>query len=257
MTGTREPLLDRMAHRRMLRRWQALARTAEEAAPATLRELRQRARDARRPLDQIIATADRRLGLLPARATETRHPPGTDWFWRPDPWIAPLPDAGWAPLAPRQPIGAQTATFHDCPLGEIALRQLRGTGPRETAPHTLAIEIYGFSGSFLSLVVDFPPEGVAGLGTRHIVQLDLTLSSERPQATYARLQVRHGPNVAQILQNVPAGPGTHRVEFDLAYSGLEDRPVEHAWLDLIFEKPQMTAITLHDLTLSRRPRAGF
>ena len=44
-------------------------------------------------------------------------------------------------------------------------------------------------------------------------------------------------------------------EFDLAYASINERRIEKAWVDLIFENPQMNQITLRDLTLSRRPRA--
>ena len=45
------------------------------------------------------------------------------------------------------------------------------------------------------------------------------------------------------------------MEFDLAYSNLNEKRVERAWIDLIFEGPQMNQIILRDLTFSRRPRA--
>jgi hypothetical protein len=45
------------------------------------------------------------------------------------------------------------------------------------------------------------------------------------------------------------------VEFDLAYTKLNEKRVDSMWLDLIFEGPQMNQVTLRDLTLSRRPRA--
>jgi hypothetical protein len=45
------------------------------------------------------------------------------------------------------------------------------------------------------------------------------------------------------------------VEFDLAYSNLNEKRVESAWIDLIFESPQMNRVALRDLTLSRRRRA--
>ena len=45
------------------------------------------------------------------------------------------------------------------------------------------------------------------------------------------------------------------VEFDLAYSNMNERRVEAAWIDLIFEGPEMNQIVLRDLTFSRRPRA--
>ena len=44
------------------------------------------------------------------------------------------------------------------------------------------------------------------------------------------------------------------VEFDLAYSQLNEKRIERAWIDLIFENPQMSQVILRDLTFGRRPR---
>ena len=45
------------------------------------------------------------------------------------------------------------------------------------------------------------------------------------------------------------------VEFDLAYSKLNEKRIEAAWIDLIFEGPEMNQVVLRDLTFSRSPRA--
>ena len=47
------------------------------------------------------------------------------------------------------------------------------------------------------------------------------------------------------------------VEFDLAYSKLNEKRVEKAWIDLIFEGPEMNQVVIRDLTFSRRPRAAL
>jgi hypothetical protein len=45
------------------------------------------------------------------------------------------------------------------------------------------------------------------------------------------------------------------VEFDLAYTDLNEKRIERMWLDLIFEGPELNQILLRDVTLARRPRA--
>ena len=47
------------------------------------------------------------------------------------------------------------------------------------------------------------------------------------------------------------------VEFDLAYSGLDENRVERAWLDLIFEAPEMNQVMLRDLNMARYRRAAL
>ena len=78
---------------------------------------------------------------------------------------------------------------------------------------------------------------------------------EQPLEIFARLNVRHGPNTEQLVRELQIIDGRSMVEFDLAYSNLNEKRVERAWVDLIFEGPQMNQITLRDITFSRRPRA--
>jgi hypothetical protein len=57
------------------------------------------------------------------------------------------------------------------------------------------------------------------------------------------------------VRELPLNDTVPMVEFDLAYTKLNEKRVDSMWLDLIFEGPQMNQVTLRDLTLSRRPRA--
>ena len=58
-----------------------------------------------------------------------------------------------------------------------------------------------------------------------------------------------------MVREFPMNAPEMTVEFDLAYSELNDNKVDRAWMDLIFEGPEMNQITLRDLTMVRRPRA--
>ena len=51
--------------------------------------------------------------------------------------------------------------------------------------------------------------------------------------------------------------GEFAVEFDLSVTRINEARVDRAWVDLIFEGPEMNQIVLRDVTLSRRPRAEF
>ncbi len=65
----------------------------------------------------------------------------------------------------------------------------------------------------------------------------------------------HGPNVEQIVREMPLNAQEVMVEFDLGYSKMNEKRVEKLWIDLIFEGPEMNQIILRDVTLTRRPRA--
>ena len=107
----------------------------------------------------------------------------------------------------------------------------------------------------MSLVLDLPKEGVEGLRRAHLLRMDVIVELEKPLETIARLNIKHGPNTEQIVRELPLAEKTISVEFDLAYSNLNERRVEGAWVDLIFEGTEMNQVVLRDVTFSRRPRA--
>jgi hypothetical protein len=78
---------------------------------------------------------------------------------------------------------------------------------------------------------------------------------EHPIEIFARLNVKHGPNTEQIVRELPLNEEEIVVEFDLAYTKLNENRIEKIWLDLIFEGPEMNQVILRDLTFSRRKRA--
>lgn len=250
-------LLDRLLHRRALRRWEAWAQMADQLGLDRLRDLRARAREARRPLDRVIHVAERRLALPLIGVTTLRRLPGTDWAWRPPLWRGPIPVPGFASVASAQQIGEDTRLFHDCRRSELTVRQLRNTREADLAPFGVRMDVFRFDGSFLSLAIDLPPEAVSGLSQRHILRVETIAEAEKPLEIFARLNIRHGPNVTKIVRELPLGADEVAAEFDLAYCQIDEKRVEAAWLDLIFEGPEMNQITLRDVTLSRRPRADL
>jgi len=96
---------------------------------------------------------------------------------------------------------------------------------------------------------------VNGLQKRHLIRMDTIVEMEKPLEIFARLNIKHGPNTEQIVRELPLNEVDCVVEFDLAYSNLNEKRIERAWIDLIFENPQMSQVTLRDLTFSRSPRA--
>ncbi|MEJ2029082.1 MAG: DUF6478 family protein, partial [Maritimibacter sp.] len=54
---------------------------------------------------------------------------------------------------------------------------------------------------------------------------------------------------------LPLGEDDVMAEFDLAYTKLNEKRVESAWVDVIFERPENNQVILRDVTFSRRPRA--
>jgi hypothetical protein len=255
MAGRLARLIDRWRLRKVQEYWARTAEAAPTLRPLALHGLRSQARAMRRQIDRVIHVADHRLAAPAIGTGLPRLPLGTDWSWRADAWRGPLPLPGLIATGERSRISDDLSLYHDCPLGEVAVRQSRNSGEDDRAPFGLKIEVFGFQGSFLSLATSLPPEAVQGLKSRHLVRVDAMVDAERPLRAYARLNVKHGPNVAQLVREIPALSGGMVVEFDLAYAKLDDTRIERAWLDLIFNDAAMSGIRLRDLVVSRRPRA--
>ncbi|MFZ3582089.1 DUF6478 family protein [Loktanella sp. DJP18] len=250
-----DSVIEAMLHARVLRRWTRAARMAPMAELQTLRSQRQQARDLSARLAELIHVADSRLALPRIGSNAFSRPGGTLWSWRPQLWRGPLRRKGMTAVASRTSLGDEVTLFHDCEISELTLRQVRNTREEDLAPFGLRLDVFRFDGSFLSLVLDMPPEAVHGMSKRHIVRVSAIVEVEKPLEIFARLNIKHGPNTETTVQELPLQRGESIVEFDLAYSDLNERRIEKAWLDLIFEGPEMNQITLRDVTVCRYPRA--
>lgn len=249
-------LVQRMRLAAMLRFWRGQAQAAAKLAPATVRDLRGQAKALRRELDQFAKASD--LGLA-ARVAAQRPvgPRGSDLAWRPVLW------AGRTERAPA--LGAdgslrfdgETALYHDCPLGEISARQISAPDPAAPTPFALALEVYGFAGSYLSISVRLPDNLTTDTTPRHIITLDGAATGEAPFDLLARINIAQGPDVAQITQPFAqsGGAGRRRAEFDLGHAHLSEKRIEKLWIDIFFQSPTLNRIVVHDLVISRRPRA--
>lgn len=255
MSGWLDGQIDRMLFRHTLRRWAKLAERSAGLELEDLQRQRQRARSLRRQIDRVIFAADHRLALPMIGPNAIRKPLGTDWAWRPDPWCGGIPVRGFSSAPGRASVCDGVTLFHDCRHSEVTLRQLRNTRASDLAPFGLRMDVFRFDGSFLSLALDLPKAAAEGLKLRHLIRLDVIAEMEKPLEIFARLNIKHGPNVEQIVRELPLGDAEVMVEFDLAYTKVNEKRVERLWVDLIFEGPEMNQIILRDVTLSRRPRA--
>jgi hypothetical protein len=255
MPKTFDRLIDRLFHRRFVRRWGEIAEAAPRMELDALRPMLNRAWSLRRRLDRVIHEAEHRLALPVIGSNAIRRPLGADWVWRPPLWTGPIAVPGMASVPGKAVIAEGATVFHDCRRSELTVRQIRNTREADLAPFGLRMDVFRFDGSFLSLVLDLPDDAVRGLRQRHLIRVDAIVEMEKPLEIFARLNVRHGPNVEQIVRELPLAAEEVMVEFDLAYTKMNEKRVEKLWVDLIFEGPEMNQIILRDVTLCRRPRA--
>ena len=241
--------LDDILDRGTLRRWERVLARPDKMSSADLAAVRNRARGLSERLDEVARRAESCLveaGPIPC-------PLHTDWAWRPALWCEGVETHALVCPKNGAALGPEAKIFHDCADGEVSVRQVPTTG-RGVVPYAIAIEVYHFGGSFLSLSIDLPREAWSGLSRRHLIRVDAELEAERWIAPYVRLSVRHGPNVAQVVRQLE---GDGFVDLDLGPTDLEDDRVTGAWVDRIFEAPAMTRVLVSDVTVSRRPRAAF
>ncbi len=222
-----------------------------------LRRVRNMALQVRRQVDKVLMVADERLAERNADAPAATLPPGYDWCWRPTLWRKRMESSGVVAAANPTVVADGTTLFHDCSESEISLRQVRNSGENDPAPYGLQLDVFRFDGSFLSVVMDLPPEGLRDLRQRHVIRIDCTVEMERPVRLFARMNVKHGPNTDELTRELPLDNGQGMIEFDLAYTSMNEKRLEKVWVDLIFEAPGMNQILLRDLMLSRRPRADL
>lgn len=174
--------------------------------------------------------------------------------WRPEAWTKRLPPVE-GPLASRAVFGRGLTLFHDAPAADIRLGQ--SDDMRREAPHGVTLGVENFTGSYLSLVADLPDYEARGLRATDIVVADIRIAEVDVPPLYARLNVRHGPNVERLTRRLTLEGGVARAEFDLGASALDHHPILGLWLDVIVEAPARLELTLLDLVLSSHPRAMF
>lgn len=255
MPARRNSIFLGIAHSRALRHMRGLVERVGSQDVTALRPLRQQARELLREAERARQLADARLALPLLGSNVLDSPVNADWAWRPSLWREPLSRPGVAGPENKARLGDAAQIFHDCPLKEMTFRQRRNTNDDDLAPFGIVMDCLGFGGSFLSLAVTLPPEGIAGLKKRHIMRMTAQIEYEAPIEMYARLNIRSGPNTEQIVRTISYGDEQPVIEWDLAFTQINEKRIEDAWVDIIFETPAMNRITIRDVVLSRRPRA--
>lgn len=255
MAPKKAGFLTRLMNRRVRRFWARSARNAAVTELSELRKQRNEARVLRHKLDELTFLADSRLALPRIGSNTFPKPQGADWWWRPQLWRGALPVKGMSSVENKTMLGDEVTVFHDCTISELTLRQLRNTREADLAPFGVRMDVFRFDGSFLSLVLNLPTKVCEDLRKRHLIRMDVIVEMEKPLEIFARLNIRHGPNTEQIVRELPLNDDKVMVEFDLAYTNMNERRVESLWIDLIFEGPEMNQVTIRDVTLSRVARA--
>lgn len=181
--------------------------------------------------------------------------PGADWSWRPAAWSEPLAQLEWTSVPHQAQLAGRVTLHHDGAPQEVSLCQA-GPDAAHAAPFGLRVDLADFRGSYLSLAIAFPPLAARALRKRHLVRLAVLTEADLSQVIYARLNIRHGPNVDQIVRRLPE-TAEKVIDFDLGHSDLTEAHIAEAWADVILERPLQGSIVIRDVVVSRRARAAF
>ena len=247
--------IDTAVARRFRKKWSRAEKSLNEIDLSSLHELHAEATQTQARLDSFIKKAKERLFAPELGSSADIFPEDADWAWRPEAWRWPWDRVGFVSAKNGQRASDEVTLFHDCPLAELTLSQHRNRRGGDISPYRVELGIFGFEGDFLSLVIDLENKALHGLSKEHIFRLECDLKQEGEAKVMTRLNVRCGPNVERVVREVDLTDALYCVEFDLAYTELNEDRVEAAWLDIIFSNPAMNRIVLSDLTLSRRYRS--
>lgn len=240
--------------------WARLSEGTGGLRAGRLGYLRDEAATLRRNLDRFLLHSDRRLAASRADLKDIALPGGTDWRWRPEFLSAPARPSGIAAPENAARLGERVTVWHDCANHALMLRQVQNARATDLSAFGLRVEVLGFSGSFLSLSIDLPQDALQGLTRDHIIRLETAIEIEAGQEIYCRMNIGNGPNTEELLRHlggIRPDQVCHNVtEFDLALTQMNEKRLEKIWLDVIFEKPQMNAVTIREMILSRHLRAN-
>ena len=197
--------------------WRGLERGIDSFSLGNIISLRSRAADLRRSPDTVIMHANRRTDQLSQGKTQMKMPDDADWSWRPDVFATRLGQMSSVVKSARHDVGTSIAVHHNDTDPELIVRQFKNMGVDDLAPYGLSVETYEFKGSFLSLAIDLPIEAAKRLTKNHIFEVEGKLSLDHPMPVFVRLNVKHGPNVEDLLHEIPHGANRLYLEFDLGY----------------------------------------
>lgn len=240
-----------------LKKWKRALQAPQDVSTSELSRMNKHIRGLRDRLDGMAATTQGELRSRTAGHDGIDLPDQCDWVERPAPWRTELRPRGQVDLGSPTRLGGGVTLFHDATQADLSLRQDLAPADIPGPTHSLVLEVYRFDGSFVSLVQDLANDALIGLTLNHFISVHLRMDREQPIEVYARLNVQHGPNTEQIVRQFNFDGDRAVAEFDLAYTKINDKRLEKAWLDLILEGPSMNRIALWDMVILRAPRADF
>ena len=178
-------------------------------------------------------------------------PPKTQWGFTPSLQSGITQDGISGNILTGTALGPHVTLHHGGDGAQFSIRQTDdyGTG--------LVFEFEDFASNFFSLAFELPLEGVLALSRQDLLRFVLRTQAKEPFKAYARLNLCHGPNTEQVVRMIEIGEGESFAEFDIFYTGFEQKRATSAWIDLIINDPAHKRVTLEEAIILRRARASL
>jgi len=250
-------IFSRFGSSQAMKRWTRAMQRPDSILTRDLTSMYGDMRAMRDQIDNLAADARTELHNRIRSDDGITRPEQCDWAERASPWRSLLRPRGHVDVSSPLQISEGVTLFHDAPHSGPSLRQEPAPAGLSGPDFGLVLEVYRFDGSFISIVQDLPEAALRGLTLNHYYAVELEVSREQPLEIYARLNVQHGPNQEQIVRQFDFDGDRARAEFDLAYSKINEKRIEKAWLDIILESPEMNRIAIWDMVMLRAPRADI
>jgi hypothetical protein len=244
-------LIDRFTARRMSRWLSRMSEGADRADALDLRAQRQELRRLLRQGQDVLEQLDDQA--LEAQQTVVVRA-GSDWVWRPRLWMAPLETANSVVTGGALKLANEIAVYSDGGNNQVVARQTRNLSGGDATLFGLKIEMFGFSGSYVSVVLDLPPSVARGLTQKHILSAAFTLTAEVDVQCFAVLNLESGPNKERLVEGYRPSDRQLEIGFDLGKTNFDPNRLERLWLEIIFEPKGMNCVWLRDMSLHRSLR---
>ena len=224
-------------------------RKNRQASPTAARGL-----DASDPARGRHRTIDDELHHRLGDSKTYRHGSNMHWSWRPELWTVTCPSRSGPVVQSGARLTSNTKVFFDGGDCTVIFKQLRNDISQGFAPYGVALELFQFDVSFLSLTIDLPDSLCGSFAKDELIGLSGEIFAERATGFTVRLNIKHGPNTEQLIQAHDLNLSNIGVEFDLEHLKTNVNRVEKIWFDLAFETPNFNRISLTDIAFSKCPR---
>ena len=180
--------------------WRRRLQRAAREKTAKLRQQRREALTLQTQLADVLERINDELHHRLGDSKTYRHGSNMLWSWRPELWTVPCPSRSGPVVQSGARLTSNTKVFFDGGDCAVIFKQLRNDISQGFAPYGVALELFQFDGSFLSLAIDLSDSLCGTFAKDELIGLSGEIFAERATGFTVRLNIKHGPNTEQLIQ---------------------------------------------------------